>query len=334
MAQVLEWSKLPQLCSLRTIQNMEPNVISCISQCLVVRDHKAEYAAIDNLPSIQHTFPNCQPFPSFFTSITPKSPPTNRSKDKVNHHTQAWVTQDNSDTTSKLTIFTFRSSDLGYRVSDQLWYAKIYTHVPFQIHEDCIPQVVAMVSVTHYMWVCTVDHKLFIIHTATMRTVSCVVLENSSQQVLQLLHVPEWHTVLVLFESSEIWCLCDEVDKSGVNMTEKLLLHNNISELCKVNYQQTTEVWGTMRDKKIVVLTQTPTGCLKHETLKCLVPNEGRSLNCNLISSLSDTGGSQTHVWVSFEECSQLVCWIAESKIQLHLVSLHCKGETYIIYCI
>ena len=110
MAEILEWSKLPELCSLRTIHQLEPNLISCIFQCQVMRDHK--------LPSIQQTFLNCQSFPSFFTLIKPASPPTNRSKDKVNHHTQVWLTQDKDDTTSKLTIFTFRSSELGYRVSD------------------------------------------------------------------------------------------------------------------------------------------------------------------------------------------------------------------------
>ena len=185
-----------------------------------------------------------------------------------------------------------------------------------------------MVNVTNYMWVCTAHHKLYIIHTATMRTVSCVALDNSLQQVVQLLHVPEWHMVLVLWESSEIWYLFDEVDKAGVNMIGKLQLHNDksISMLYKVDYQQTTEVWGTRKDKEIVVLTQSPTGCYVHEILKCSIVNENK---CNLITSLvfdSATGGSLTHVWVSFEGCSQLVCWNAENKAQLHSISLHCKG--------
>jgi len=191
-----------------------------------------------------------------------------------------------------------------------------------------------MVSVTNYMWMCTADHKLYIVHTATMRTFSCVTFENSLQQVLQLLHVPEWHMVIVVWESSEIWCLYDEVDKSGVNMIGQLQLHNNkpISALCKVICQQTTVVWGTRKDKEILVLTQSPTGCCVHKILECSISDETISFNCNLITSLvfdNTSGESMTHVWVSFEGNSQLVCWNAGNKSQLHSVSLHCEGENY-----
>ena len=192
-----------------------------------------------------------------------------------------------------------------------------------------------MVSVTNYMWVCTADHKLYIIHTATMHTVSCVTFENSLQQVIQLLHVPEWHMVVVLWESSEIWYLWDEVDRLGVNMIGQLQLHNKkpITVLCKVNWQQTTEVWGTRKDKEIVVLTQSQTGCYVHEILQCSITNENNNFRCNLITSLifdSTSGISLTHVWMSFEENTQLVCWNAENKTQLHSVFLHCKGKFHI----
>ena len=183
-----------------------------------------------------------------------------------------------------------------------------------------------MANVVNYMWVCTTDHKLYIVHTAKMSTVSCVGLENSLLQVVQLLHVPEWHMVMVLWELSEIWCLYDKVDKSGVHVIRTLQLnnHNPISMLCKVDIQQTTEVWATRGDKEIVVLTQSPTGCSESRILKCDVSRKAMSLNCNLITCLyfNNKALDTVHVWVSFCGLAQLVCWDGEKKTQLRSVSL------------
>jgi len=185
-----------------------------------------------------------------------------------------------------------------------------------------------MVDVINYMWVCTADHKLYVIHTAKMNTVSSVELENSLLQVVQLQHVPEWHVVLVLWELSEIWCLCDEVDESGVHVIGTLQLNNHspISRLCKVTLPQITEIWATRGDKEIVVLTQSSTGCSKSEVLKCNIGNKTNLFNCNLITCLSVNNKvldkASVHVWVSFCELAQLVCWDGEKKDQLHSVSL------------
>ena len=76
----------------------------------------------------------------------------------------------------------------------------------------------AITNVGHYMWVYTNDQKLYIIQTAAMKTIACVVLKNTILEVNQLLHVPEWHMILVLWELSEIWCLHDEIDASGLEL--------------------------------------------------------------------------------------------------------------------
>ena len=114
-----------------------------------------------------------------------------------------------------------------------------------QVHNDMSIKVMTMANVGNYMWVCTVDHKLYVVHTAQMKTISCVILENSPLDVIQLLHVPEWHMVLILWELSEIWCLYDEVHILGVLLIGKLQLHKNnpISTLSKIHFLQATEVW-------------------------------------------------------------------------------------------
>ena len=185
-----------------------------------------------------------------------------------------------------------------------------------------------MADVINYMWVCTADNKLYIIHTAKMSAISSVELENSLLQVVQLLHVPEWHAVLVLWESSEIWCLYDEVDESGVHVigTLQLFNHSPISRLCKVNLQQTTEIWATSGNKEIVVLTQPSTGSFKSCVLKCDVNGKANVLNYNLITCLYFNSKAidkpSVHLWISFCELGQLVCWDGEKKDLLHSVSL------------
>lgn len=116
MSQVLEWSKLPELCCLRTIHSLHPSEVLCTCQCQVERNHVHEY--LNSRPSnIEYTIERCELPPPLFSSITSQTPPTNKRRDKVNRHTQVWIAQESEEATSKLTIFTFRSSDLGYRVS-------------------------------------------------------------------------------------------------------------------------------------------------------------------------------------------------------------------------
>ena len=190
-----------------------------------------------------------------------------------------------------------------------------------------------MENVGNYMWVNTNDNKLYIIHTASMKTVACVCLKNSMLEVLQLLHVPEWHMVLVLWELSEIWCLHDEIDASGLHVIGSLQLNNNIpiNNLCKVTLDSTTtEVWATMNDKQITVLAEAPSGCCESTTLKCTANSKLATLHCNLVSCLqfsTDSRNSLIHIWITFRESPQLICWNGETKIQLHSVSLQCTGQ-------
>lgn len=191
-------------------------------------------------------------------------------------------------------------------------------------------KVVAMTSVGHYMWVYTNDQKLHVIQTANMKTVACVVLRNTILELTQLLHVPEWHAVLVLWELSDVWCLHDEVGKDGLYGVGVLKLNaqNSIKNWCKVTFGNTTEVWATRNDKQIVVLTQVLAGCCVDNVLVCSTKQHA-AYNCHLITCCPGTCNEKhvTHVWVSFEGCSELVCWDGKSKVQLHTISLQCEGQ-------
>ena len=116
MAQVVEWSKSLELKSLCTIHQLEPRKLIGICQCQVIRDHVHQHATVKP-PNIQSIILNCRHFKSLFSSLSSQTPQSRRKQNTSNNHTQIWIAQDEHEATTKLTIVTFRSSDLGYYVS-------------------------------------------------------------------------------------------------------------------------------------------------------------------------------------------------------------------------
>jgi len=173
------------------------------------------------------------------------------------------------------------------------------------------------------MWVSTKD-KLHIIEAASMKTAACIALDNSTLEVLQLLHVPEWHMVLVLWELSELWCLYDNITTSGAYLIGCLQLkrHAPMVRLCRVRVKGVTEVWATTSDKEVKVFIQSPSGCF--ETLNIKYPNK-YLYSSDLITCLNFSTATEisvTHVWISFEYKPTLACYDGEEKSVLHTVSL------------
>ena len=120
MAQVVQWSQLPELISLRLQYHLEPINLLSTGQCLVLRDHVHEYTM--NKPSnIKFTLPYSENAASdhLFSDKFTYSPKAERRQSTANHHSQVWIAQEKG-TTSKVTILTFRSSDLGYYVRNVL----------------------------------------------------------------------------------------------------------------------------------------------------------------------------------------------------------------------
>ena len=116
MAQVVKWSQFPELQFLRIIHELELKRLSGICQCQVVRDHVHQHATVKP-QSLQNIIPNCEKIQSLFSSLPSLTPQIKRKKSKSDNHTQIWIAQDKDEITTKLTIVTLRSSDLGYYVS-------------------------------------------------------------------------------------------------------------------------------------------------------------------------------------------------------------------------
>ena len=115
MAQVVKWSQFPELQSLRTIHELESRKLLGICQCQVVRYHIHQYAT-EKPQNLQNIIPSCEHYDSLFSSLSTQTPPSKMKQKTSNNHTQIWIAQDKNEATTKMTIVTFRSSDLGYYV--------------------------------------------------------------------------------------------------------------------------------------------------------------------------------------------------------------------------
>lgn len=114
MAQIVKWSKQKELKSLRTILSLESKKLLCVCQCYVnhVKQNTVEEPLI-----FQSTIPGCESFTPLLSSLSSHSLQTESRTKAINaQHIQIWVAQSDNGA-SKLTIITFRSSDLGSWVS-------------------------------------------------------------------------------------------------------------------------------------------------------------------------------------------------------------------------
>ena len=117
MAQIVGWSQYLELKSLRTIHQLDPRkLLLGICQCQIVRDHVHQHVTVKP-QNVQSILPNCGHFKSLFSSLSSQTPQSKRKQSTSNNHTQIWIAQDEDKVTSKLTIVTFRSSNLGCYVS-------------------------------------------------------------------------------------------------------------------------------------------------------------------------------------------------------------------------
>jgi len=197
-----------------------------------------------------------------------------------------------------------------------------------------------MVNVGQYLWMYTADHKLYVVHIPTMQNVACFLLETKLS-VIEMLHVPEWQMVIVLWRNSQLWFIHDEVrDSLHVVDMIKLDKQDPVVRLCIVHISERTEVWATKGNKKIIIFESSSDGFQDSDTLQCTVENT--SLYSYLIVCLcftSTTSGNNTvHVWVSFNQRPHLVCWAADTRIQINQITIS-KGIcvcvcAYLLTCV
>ena len=131
MAQVVEWSQLPELQSLRTIHHLDPIKLLGICQCKVDEEH-IHQDTTEMPQNLQETIPNWDSNPnvSFLSTLVP---PIERKQNMytVTDHTQVWIAQEKDEANTKLTVITFKSSDVGYNVRTLIFAAVILLYYCF-----------------------------------------------------------------------------------------------------------------------------------------------------------------------------------------------------------
>lgn len=123
ISQILRWCDLPEFQSLRAVCPLDNGKFYAICQCKVYRTHT--HTLFSNPPTnIEFTLQHCKEFDWLFTIPEIASPRLDSSIlshkldfKKSKHHTQVWITQEVSSNETRLLIFTYRSTQVGYRVS-------------------------------------------------------------------------------------------------------------------------------------------------------------------------------------------------------------------------
>ena len=181
------------------------------------------------------------------------------------------------------------------------------------------------------MWVSTLEQKLFVIHTPSMKTIASVSLKNNDQTVMDLLHIAEWHAVLVMWSGPEIWYLQDSIGNYEIGVLDKQKLSSGLLHWCKIVLPDRVEVWGTQVNGKVVVFDWS---LMVQRTNVLSLSATDRDCNEHITSSYMEENdivdGPVEQVWVSYKNTSRLMCLDATTRTPFYSVKIPAKGETFI----
>lgn len=145
MAEIKEWTKLPEFPSLRTVCRLPDGQLSAVCQCVVDRNHIHAVELPNKLSST--TILSDEQEDLFCSSITTSSTKTAiLSHKKPSKYRQVWITQElGPKDASQLSIVMYKSGDLGYRVSPSyklfmLAFKDFHAICILDIHKMCLTQ--------------------------------------------------------------------------------------------------------------------------------------------------------------------------------------------------
>ena len=121
--QILKWCDLAEFQSLRAVSSLDKGKFNAACQCTVNGGHTHTF--FSNPPNnVKFTLQSCIKFDNLFTIpeiASPKPDSCTRSQNinfkRCKRHTQVWTTQKVNENKIQLQIFTYRSTQVGYRVS-------------------------------------------------------------------------------------------------------------------------------------------------------------------------------------------------------------------------
>ena len=125
MAEIIEWTELPEFPSLRTVYRLNSGRLSAVCQCMVDRNHihLANLATKPFSQSLTAILYDEQE-DLFCSTITTSSTKTaTLLHKKANKYSQVWIAQESeSKDSSNLSIIMYKSGEVGYMVSQLVFF--------------------------------------------------------------------------------------------------------------------------------------------------------------------------------------------------------------------
>jgi len=173
-----------------------------------------------------------------------------------------------------------------------------------------------MCPVHNNMWMGTSTGTLKVFHAPTLKAKFAGKLEigngQSASLILDILHVEETSSVLVVNTNGEIWSFYDKIVPGGLKIQDRILLPDNnpCFHLTKVNVQGSVEVWGTMDSNRVLLLERVEWGWKKLE-----FESDPKDPKLRLCSFIAHAWGS---VDIPFTKCELIFStgpWMIESNV-------------------
>jgi len=145
MSQVVEWCNLTEFGSLRAVYHLKKGKMTALCQCLIDRNHvhSLDTDMID-VSRVQYTITPCTEDDALFSCpvLSPsnkKDNDQNKSAVEERHYFQIWLAQKTDSDSNQLQIFSYNTSQVGYRVSISLCIAKLHVHAVYSIRNIQLP---------------------------------------------------------------------------------------------------------------------------------------------------------------------------------------------------
>ena len=126
ISQILKWCDLAEFQSLRAVSTLDKGNFYAVCQCTVNRTRSRTTVILSSNPpsNVKFTVQHCIKFDKLFTIPEIASPrPDSHTRlhkfefNKSKRHTQVWTAQEVDENNTRLQILTYRSTQIGYRVS-------------------------------------------------------------------------------------------------------------------------------------------------------------------------------------------------------------------------
>ena len=192
-----------------------------------------------------------------------------------------------------------------------------------------------MCPVRNTMWMGTSTGLLKVFYAPTLKAKFAGKLDignaTTASPILDILHVEETSSVLVVNTIGEIWSFSDKIVPGGLKIQDRILLPDNnpCFHLAKVNVQGSVEVWGSMDNNRVLLLERAELGWKKLEFESD--PKDPKLRLCSFIAHASFTardGKPANHIWISYRQRTFLVSWDAKERKQRAIVNCTNKLKT------